>query len=496
MFFRYIWKHPLPQKDTLRTLLRRPLSWAGVLLYVLLCGILTTIYIGIICLNTRFLTTIPTHGGTIREGVIGAPRLINPVLATTETDSGLTKLLFSGLMKETVDGTVTTDLATRVDMSPDGLTYTFTLLEHLTWSDGKPLTSSDVVFTLTKRARFEANSYWQDVSVTNPDSQTVIISLTTPRSDLLKQTTLGIIPMHIWSKIPDEEFETSPYNLRPVGTGPFSFVRLTNQNSIVKEIILKRNRHYAGTKSFIDRYHVLFFANQEELARALLEGEITLTGAANPETAHVFESKYAIDTVASTKIVALFESKNTAFFAPQTLSILNTAIDKQSILATIEYGYGTLPDATRLSTKEAAAALQSVGYTLSSDNTLQKNGTPVAFSVAVANDPHTLAVAQLFSQELAQLGITAELKAFDPGRFQDILQNTEYQFFFGSHQGEELSNAYRPIITLYQSTYPLIHDRALHIPIEAPLVRPIDRYRESNTWYLRTNNVWKLFTNN
>jgi peptide/nickel transport system substrate-binding protein len=494
-FFRYFWRHKLPRKDVIIPLLKRPLSWQGVILYALLIGLTATIYIGIIFLNSKTLVTVPARGGTVVEGMIGAPRLVNPVLASTETDVALTHLLFSGLMKETNQGTLEPDLASHVETSTDGRTYTFRLREDLRWSDGKPLTAADIVFTYSKRALFESNSYWQQVSVTSPDSTTVVFALPASRSDFLALTTLGIIPMHIWTEVADDAFESDLHNLAPVGSGPFRFVRLVETNGIAQEAVLKRNRRYAGNKSYLDRYVVRFFANQEDLVRALDSGDIMLTGSATPETAHQAEGSYLIDTIPSTTTVGLFESKTATLFAPATLAILNQSIDKQAILATIEYGYGTLLDSARLSPTESLAALHSLGYSTRADGTLEKNSIPVAFAVAVENDPATLHAAQLFASQLQELGITAVLKAFDQGRFQDIIQHTEYQFFFGKVSHAEDRTSYRSIIPLYTSSYPLIHDARLHIPIDATLARSIDRYRESNEWYLRTNNVWKIFAN-
>lgn len=494
-FFHYLTTHKIPNKDTLRTAVRRPLSWYGVGLYALLCSIAVIAYITIAQINQKFVTTIPARGGTVTEGMIGAPRLINPVLASTETDTSLTKLLYSGLMRETVAGTIVPDLAESATTSPDGLTYTFTLRDKLTWSDGKPLTANDVVFTYNKRALFVANSYWQQVSVTSPDPKTVVFTIPSPRADFLQKVTLGILPMHVWKDVTDEEFETTRLNLKPVGSGPFAFVRLVESDGIVREIVLKRNRHYVGTKSYLDRYDVLFFANQSELKDALSAGSISMTASATPETAHFFADTYTIDTVASSTILALFQSKNATLFSTQTLSVLNAAIDKARILDTIDYGYGILPDTQRISLEEARAALHSLGFNTRADGTLEKNGTPIGFSVAIENDPSVVAAAHAFAQALADIGISITIKAFDPGMFQDVVARNEYQFFFASLKQEDIPASYDPSMTLYTTSYPILHTPTLHIPTTPVLHTTIDRYRESNQWYMRTNDVWKLFTN-
>jgi len=77
--------------------------------------------------NDRFLVEIPTKGGSITEGVIGSPRFINPVLATSKADKDLSVLIYSGLLKATPSGKLTTDLAKSYEVSEDGYVYTFKL---------------------------------------------------------------------------------------------------------------------------------------------------------------------------------------------------------------------------------------------------------------------------------------------------------------------------------------------------------------------------------
>lgn len=493
-FFRYFATHIIPQKSTLRTVLKRPLSWYGVLLYGCFAAIAVLLYISILTINNRFLTTIPARGGTIVEGSLGAPHLINPVLATTDSDIALTTLLFSGLTKVTTSGEGVPDLANQVQTSTDGLTYTFTLKENLKWSDGKPLTANDVIFTYTKRALFELNSYWQQVAITSPDPLTVIFTIPSPRADFLTTTTLGIIPAHIWSSVTDEAFESSEHNLHPVGSGPFSFVRSIERNGITQEIHLTRNRHFSGQKPFVDRYHVLFFANQTDLKEALRNGDISLTSSATPQTASEFSDTYTIETLPSSVSASLFQLKNAILFSPSTLSVLNRAIDKQRIVDTIQYGYGILPDTAHASLEETRAALHSLGFTTRADGTLEKNGTPISFSVAAENDPAVLAAAHALKDALGEIGITITIKAFDPGTFQDVIKHNEYQFFFATLSPHDVPSSYDPALTLYTLAYPIIHKPKVHIPITNALMSRTDQYQTSNQWYIRTNDVWKLFT--
>src|SRR5690606_36374980 len=85
--------------------------------------------LGILFIRDTSLTTeIKSYGGTLHEGMIGAPRFINPVLAQSQTDNDLTRLLFTPLITIDAEGEATYNLVENIETSKDGLTYTVTLL--------------------------------------------------------------------------------------------------------------------------------------------------------------------------------------------------------------------------------------------------------------------------------------------------------------------------------------------------------------------------------
>src|SRR3989338_10415280 len=89
----------------------------GVLLVVLLVSTL-----GIVeSINKSFMVTIPMRGGSISEGIIGTHRFINPVLASSPVDQDLVALIYSGLMRKNGAGVVIPDLASKYEISKNGL---------------------------------------------------------------------------------------------------------------------------------------------------------------------------------------------------------------------------------------------------------------------------------------------------------------------------------------------------------------------------------------
>jgi ABC-type transport system substrate-binding protein len=122
----------------------------------------------IINLNQKFLVEIPVKGGTLTEGVVGTPRLINPLVAVSETDRGLVKLVYAGLLKDTGSELVA-DIAERYEVSEDGLVYRFFIKEDAEFHDGEPVTSDDIIFTILAAQNPELSSpkrsNWEGVSL-------------------------------------------------------------------------------------------------------------------------------------------------------------------------------------------------------------------------------------------------------------------------------------------------------------------------------------------
>ncbi len=167
---------------------------------------------------------IPKDGGTLEEGIIGTPRFINPLLAISDADRDLVSLIYSGLLRADGQGGLMNDLAEKYEISEDGTLYTFTLKENLVWSDKKPLTGDDVLFTvqMAKNPVLKSNqrANWEGVEVEKIDDRTIRFSLKRPYAPFIENMTLGILPKHIWGEIPPEQMTLTDFNIKPVGSGP------------------------------------------------------------------------------------------------------------------------------------------------------------------------------------------------------------------------------------------------------------------------------------
>ena len=107
----------------------------------------------------------------------------------------------------------------------------FYLKKNLFWSDGKPLTADDVIFTIKSIQNPSLKSpirpNWLGVKVKKISDLSVSFELENSSAVFLENATLKILPKHIWEEVSAQNFPLSIYNLKPVGSGPYKLKELS-----------------------------------------------------------------------------------------------------------------------------------------------------------------------------------------------------------------------------------------------------------------------------
>ena len=217
---------------------------------------------------------VPAVGGLYREGVVGGPRYLNPVLAPlNEVDRDLVRLLYRGLMRLDENGQLMPDLAENIVESEDHKTYEITLKSDSVWQDGLPINADDLVFTLhtIQNAAYQSplKSNWEGVNIEKVDERSVKITLFQPYASFTESFTVGILPRHVWQDVPPEGFAHAEFNLRPVASGPYRVDKLerTAEGAVVSMMLLA-NERYGGEKPFIPTLVFRFYADESLLIDA------------------------------------------------------------------------------------------------------------------------------------------------------------------------------------------------------------------------------------
>ncbi len=166
----------------------------------------------------------------ILTGRVGSPTNFNEWVGWKWRDRGMQNLANEPLWSvDFATGKIIPGLAAGDPVYNEDFTeVTIPLKEGVTWSDGEPFTSADVVFTaetLKKYEGFNANSFFVEnlKSASAPDDYTVVFELNRPNSRfhttfLDRWGATWIMPKHIWESVEDPvNFEFNPF----VGTGPY-----------------------------------------------------------------------------------------------------------------------------------------------------------------------------------------------------------------------------------------------------------------------------------
>ena len=285
--------------------------------------------------NTKIISI---KGGTFTEGVIGSPRFINPIFAPySDVDRDLTELVFSGLMKYDKNNKLVPNLAEKYEILEYGKIFEFYLRENLVWSNGKPITAADVIFTIKAIqdpiTESPLKGKWLGVEVEKISNLKVRFELKNPSSVFLENTTLGIIPKHIWQEIPKKNFRLSKHNLEAVGSGLYKVKEITqNEYEKIESIKLTVNQNYHGELPYITNIVFAFFETRTDLMRALYNNKITgfFVSAENKEK----EQKESIIDRNFSKYQFLMPRYFAIFFNPEKSEILK--LDK--VRKALNYG--------------------------------------------------------------------------------------------------------------------------------------------------------------
>jgi peptide/nickel transport system substrate-binding protein len=411
--------------------------------------------------NKSFMVSVPTYGGSFSEGIIGTPRFINPVLASSPADQDLVSLIYSGLMRKDNDGNIIPDLAEKYEMSKDGLNYTFTLKDNIYFQDGSPVTVDDVIFTIDNVKDTTINSphriEWTGVSVVKIDDKTIQFTLRQPYPFFLENTTLGIMPQSIWG---DSPIELNTMNTSPIGSGPYMIKNVTKESSgAINSFELASFDDFALGKAYIGTINLHFYPSEDDLINGLENGEVEQISSITPLNADILkERNYMIDSSILPRVFGLFfnQNQNQIFTNKVVVRAIDQAIDKEKMVQEVLFGYGVPIDGPippnmvpyqKLTSeignisrdtiiKNVQNNLAKDGWTMGTDGFLQKTTTDknkrkqtttLSFSISTGNTPDLIRAAEIIQEELKDIGIKVDVKTFEVGNLnQGVIRPRSY----------------------------------------------------------------------
>ncbi|MSU55531.1 MAG: hypothetical protein EXS46_03290 [Candidatus Taylorbacteria bacterium] len=439
-------------------------------LATILC-ISTTIIV--VDLNDIYMIEIPSHSGTLTEGIIGIPRFINPLLALSDSDRDMTTLIYSGLLRATPDGTLVPDLAQSYSISPDGLTYTFVLKPNIVFHDNKPITTDDVLFTVQKARdpglKSPKRPTWEGVVAKKINDREVQLILKQPYSPFLENATLGILPKHIWSTVPIEEFPFSQYNVQPVGSGPYQFKSIErNSEGVPLYYRLEASKKYTFGTPYIKNITLRFYQNNAELIEAYKNDSIDSLASISPKQGDELNTNgNRVERTSLPRVFGIFFNQNqaTVLANKEVRQALDVATDKQAIVDKVLEGYGIaikgpIPpglfqinsessNEPKLSEIDRVAAAKKIlddakwkfnEQTKIYEKKLKKETLQLAFSISTSDAPELKNAAEMVQSMWTKIGAKVDLKIFDIGELnQNVIRPRKYDaLLFGEIIGRDL----------------------------------------------------------
>lgn len=286
--------------------------------------------------------TAGTGGIVNANTTLGDKGIGNPILDQSEYWTEW--LVFNKLVKYDDKGNQIPDLAKEWSYSDDSLTLTLTLNEAK-WHDGEAFSSADVLFTfdMIKDENTKTN-YASRLQVGDefvnweaPDDRTVVITMTQPYAPFLYGLSqIGIIPKHLLENSAD--INTDPFNMKPIGTGPFKLVEWQSDQYIKYE----RFDDYFMGPAAADGWTNFFMANTDAGAAALDKGEIDMMFTP-PEMQPRYESNADFvlhNYVYYTPITLAFNHKHPILQDITVRKAISQAIDKKTLTDTVTKGRG------------------------------------------------------------------------------------------------------------------------------------------------------------
>jgi peptide/nickel transport system substrate-binding protein len=436
-------QHFFKRFESLKAIKRFLFVWLG--LIVLLIG---GVIVQTLSLSGYYQTLRTVPGGIYNEGVLGQFTNANPLYATSDADMTVSRLLFAGLFTYNNQGQLVGDLASGYNLDVHHTTYTVHLKPHLTWQDGQPLTSRDVLFTYQSiqnpDTQSPLQSSWQGINVSAPDASTVVFKLSGALASFPYTLTNGIVPRHLLASIPPSDLRSADFNtVHPVGAGPFAWQAVTvtgngDPDKTGEEIALTPFRGYQGGKPKLDKFVVQVFATSAQLTHAFSSHQLTGVDGLTEVPANLSHKKSVIQNNLPLRAATMvfFKTTSTGVLAdtqvrqalvraanvPQIIQGLGhpAAAVREPLLAG-QLGYDPTLTQAAFDQKAAAQLLTGDGWIVGRNGLRSKAGQPLAFTLTAADTPEYRYDTQKLQQQWRAVGVQLHVQLQDAADFQSTL---------------------------------------------------------------------------
>lgn len=355
-------------------------------------------------------------------------------------------LIQSTLTVTNADLTIGYDLATDMSVSDDGLTWTVTIRDDVSFTDGEALTAEDVAFTYnTVKATSSVNDFTMLDSAEAVDDTTVLFHMTTPYS--IWPYTMAIVGI-----VPEHAYDSATYGSNPIGSGRYTLVQWDRG----EQIILEANPDYYGEAPKMKKVTILFMEEDAAfLAVQAGQADLAYTSAVYADQSPAGYSLLSCESVDNRGINLPTEGNPvTADLAVRRA--INIGVDREEMIQNVLNGYGTpaysvcdkMPwyskdSEAAFDPQEAERLLDEAGWKTGADGIREKDGKKAGFTMLYsAGDSVRQALSEDTANQLAAFGIHVTVEGVGWDTAYDRAQSEPLMWGWGAHTPMELYNIY------------------------------------------------------
>jgi peptide/nickel transport system substrate-binding protein len=371
-------------------------------------------------------------GGALRAALTGEPDVLDPATSSIYTGAQVYEGIFSKLLDMDEAGNFIPDLAISWSLN-DPTTWTFKLVDNVTFHNGEKFSSADVKYTFErildpKTASAYAGLYDQIAAIDTPDPMTVIFHLKSPFGPFLTNL---VANGEIVNKTAIESGDPSRH---PVGTGPFVFVEWMQGDHIT----LKKNpRYFKQSLPHLDSIVFRFLPVDQSRIDGLTAGELDWVDAIPLQEVPALSKDprftYVSSPVAGIPDFLAFNIKVAPFDDVRVRQAVALAINRDAIRAFAYLGTGEadtieMPSGSSwYDTADVFAAEQDIP---AAKKLMAEAGHADGLTVeylGLPQYPELLKTGQVVREQLKAIGITMNIKPVDVSVWFDAFSKGNYQ---------------------------------------------------------------------
>jgi peptide/nickel transport system substrate-binding protein len=363
----------------------------------------------------------PVHGGDLVIANNADAQSMNNTTVFDNDSIWIFEQIFQPLYTVSKDGKSTVpNLATGYTMSADKKTYTFTLRSGVKFSNGKPMTSADVKFSIEQNIKATKGWGYIDTaikSVDAPSPTTVVINLKFPWAPLIADLSLfanDIVPNNYGGETEDAFYQ------HPIGTGPFKLVKNTNY--------WQKGLPYLNSVTFTD----VPSDNTRELQLKGGQAQIDEFPAWSTVSTLKSTPNVSMDLFNSTQTNYLsFNEKVKPFQDVHVRRAISLAIDRNALVKAVLFGNGKPANSLfppQVPYYDASAGGLQLNVTQAKKE-MSESSVPKGFTTTMllpSGNSDYATIATIVQSELKPLGITVKIQTLDPNTANTNQQALKY----------------------------------------------------------------------